>query len=92
MFNKVFPTSAAYIDLTQDDKSKNHQQNFIKNIRQKRFFDQIVTGDKKWIYFENPNLKKSWVLVGEVATSTVRPNCYARKNGVFGGIKENCAL
>jgi len=36
-----------------------------------------VTGDEKWIYFENPKRKRSWVTPGEPSTS--RPNRYERK-------------
>jgi len=39
----------------------------------------IVTGDEKWIYFENPKRKRSWVTPGESSTSTSRPNCYGWK-------------
>jgi len=38
-----------------------------------------VTGDEKWIYFENPKCKRSWVTPGEPSTSTARPNRYGRK-------------
>lgn len=38
-----------------------------------------VTGDEKWIYFENPKRKRSWVTPGEPSTSTARPNRYGRK-------------
>jgi len=40
---------------------------------------RIVTGDEKWIYFENPKHKRSWVTPGEPSTSTARPNRYGRK-------------
>jgi len=36
-------------------------------------------GDEKWIYFENPKCKRSWVTPGESSTSTARPNRYGRK-------------
>jgi len=38
-----------------------------------------VIGDEKWIYFENPKRKRSWVIPGEPSTSTARPNRYGRK-------------
>ena len=49
--------------------------------RQKRksFLHQIVTSDEKWIYFQNPKRKKSWVNPGEASTSTARPNRYGKK-------------
>jgi len=39
----------------------------------------IVTGDEKWIYFENPKRKRSWVTPDESSTSTSRPNYYGWK-------------
>jgi len=47
-----------------------------------------VTGDEKWIYFENPKRKRSWVTPGEPLTSTARPNRYGRKTMLFGGIRK----
>jgi len=39
--------------------------------RQKRKSFRIVTGDEKWIYFQNPKRKKSWV--DQPSTSSSRP-------------------
>ena len=36
-------------------------------------------GDEKWIYFENPKRKKSWLSPGEVGPSTPKPNRFGRK-------------
>ena len=38
-----------------------------------------MTGDEKWIYFENPKRKRSWITPGEPSTLTARPNRYGRK-------------
>ena len=35
---------------------------------------RIVTGDEKWIYFENSERKKLWVDLAAPSTSTARPN------------------
>lgn len=45
----------------------------------KSFLHRIVTGDEKWIYFENPKKKKSWVDPGQPSTSTARPNRFGKK-------------
>ena len=45
----------------------------------KSFLHRIVTGDEKWIYFENPKRKKSWVDQGQPSTSTAKPNRFGRK-------------
>lgn len=36
------------------------------------FLHRIVTGDEKWVWYENPKRRKSWTMPGEPSTSTVR--------------------
>jgi len=38
-----------------------------------------VTGDEKWICFQNPKRKKSWVDPAQPSTSSSRPNRFGRK-------------
>ena len=38
-----------------------------------------MTGDEKWIYFQNPKHKKSWVDSAQLSTSSLRPNHFGRK-------------
>lgn len=49
--------------------------------RQKRkgFLHRIVTGDEKWIYFDNPKRKKSWVDPGQPSTSQPVRNIHGKK-------------
>lgn len=49
--------------------------------RQKRksFLHRIVTGDEKWILFDNPKRQKSWVDPGQPSTSTAKPNRFGKK-------------
>jgi len=57
-------------------------------IQKKIIFHRIVTGDEKWIFFENPKRKKSWIDSGALFTSTARPNRFGRKTkSVFGGTR-----
>jgi len=35
---------------------------------------QIVTGDKKWIYYDNPKREKSWIGPGQSSTSILKRN------------------
>ena len=51
----------------------------LTRYKRKSFLHRIVIGDEKWIYFENPKRKRSWVTPGEPSTSTARPNRYGRK-------------
>ena len=51
----------------------------LARYKRKSFLHRIVTGDEKWIYFENPKRKRSRVAPGEPPTSTTRPNRYERR-------------
>ena len=51
----------------------------LARYKKKSFFHRIVTGDEKWIYFDNPKRKRSWVDPGTPSTSTARPNRFGRK-------------
>nr|CCC86608.1 transposase [Tapinoma nigerrimum] len=51
----------------------------LQRYERKSFLHRIVTGDEKWIYFENPKRKKSWLSPGEAGPSTARPNRFGRK-------------
>ena len=51
----------------------------LQRFERKSFLHRIVTGEEKWIYFENPKRKKSWLSAGEVGPSTARPNRFGRK-------------
>ena len=42
----------------------------LQRFERKSFLHRIVTGDEKWIYFENSKRKKSWLSPGEVGPST----------------------
>ncbi|GFV33378.1 mariner Mos1 transposase [Trichonephila clavipes] len=47
--------------------------------KRKSYLHRIVTGDEKWIYFENPNCNRSYVGTGKSSISTARPNRFGRK-------------
>jgi len=51
----------------------------LQRHERKSFLYRIVTGDEKWIYFENPKRKKSWLSPGEASPSTSRPNRFGKK-------------
>ena len=54
-------------------------QMLLARYKRKSFLHRVVTGDEKWIYFENPKRKRSWVDPGEPPTSTTRSNRYGGK-------------
>jgi len=45
----------------QTERRKNTCEILLERYRRKSFLHRIVTGDEKWIFFENPKRKKSWV-------------------------------
>jgi len=45
--------------------------------KRKGFLHRIVTGDEKWIHYDNPKKKKSWGLSGH--TSHRQPNIHGKK-------------
>ena len=63
----------------QQENRKTTCEMLLARYKRNSFLHRIVTGDEKWIYFENPKYKKSWVIPGEPLTSTAKTNCYGRK-------------
>ena len=52
---------------------------FFDRFERKSFLHRIVTGDEKWIYFDNPKLKKLWVDPGQPSTSQPVRNIHEKK-------------
>ena len=51
----------------------------LEHHEKKSFWHRIVTGDGKWIHYDNPKRKKSYVKPGQPAKSTAKPNIYGAK-------------
>lgn len=47
--------------------------------KKKGFLHRIVTGDEKWIHYDNPKRKRSWGKPGHTSTSTAKPNIHGKK-------------
>jgi len=60
----------------QQENQKITCEMLLVRYKRKSFLHRIVTGDEKWIYFENPKRKRSG---NSRRTSTARPNRYGRK-------------
>ena len=45
----------------QQENRKTTCEMLLARYERKSFLHRIVTGDEKWIYFENPKRKRSWV-------------------------------
>ena len=51
----------------------------LNRHKQKSFLHRIVTGDEKWIYFSNPNRKRSWLNPGEPSKPHPKQNIHGHK-------------
>ncbi|UYV70751.1 SETMAR [Cordylochernes scorpioides] len=51
----------------------------LKRQNRKSFLHRIVTGDEKWIHYDNPKRRKSSVKPGHASTSTAKPNIHGKK-------------
>lgn len=67
------------LDDRQLERRKATCEILLARYKRKSYLHRIVTGDEKWIYFENPKRKKSWVDPGQTSTSTARPNRFGKK-------------
>jgi len=53
---------------------------FACQAKKKKILWRIVTGDEKWIYFDNPKRKKSWMDPGKTFASTPKRNIHGHKS------------
>ena len=54
-------------------------EQLLERQRRKGFLHRIVTGDEKWIHYDNPKRRKSWEVPGHASTSTAKPNIHGSK-------------
>ena len=54
-------------------------EQLLERQKRKGFLDRIVTGDEKWIHYDNPKWRKSWVKPGQPSTSTAKSNIHGSK-------------
>jgi len=62
----------------QMERRQNTCQILLARQKRKSFLHWIVTGDEKWIYFQNPIRKKSWIDPAQPSISSSRPNRFGR--------------
>ena len=43
------------------------------------FIHHILTGDEKWVHYDNPKRRKPWGMLGHASTSTASPNIHGAK-------------
>jgi len=69
------------MNLSENKKNRRHDTalTLLSKFRKKDFLHKIITGDEKWILYDNPKRRKSWVDPGQPSTSTSKPNIHAKK-------------
>lgn len=68
-------------DLRERDVERRNTMCELLLARHKRksFLHRIVTGDEKWIHYDNPKRKPAYVKRGQRAPSTPKPNIHGSK-------------
>lgn len=61
------------------EKRKTICEILLRRQQRKSFLHRIITGDEKWIYFDNRKRKRSWVYPGQPANSFVKRNIHEQK-------------
>ena len=51
----------------------------LERHKKNSFLHRIITGDEKWIHYDNPKRKKAYVKPGQAGPSTPKPNIHAAK-------------
>ena len=54
-------------------------EQLLQRRNQKWFLYRTVTGDEKWVHYDNPKRRKLWVMPEHASTSTARTNIHAAK-------------
>jgi len=56
------------------------------------FLKRMITGDEKWITYDNPTRKKSWIKKGEKAQAIAKPGLTRKKVMLYVGLEGNRSL
>jgi histone-lysine N-methyltransferase SETMAR len=70
---------AHHLSITQANNRVKVCQQLLQNPIDDRFWKRIVTCDEKWIFLNNPDTRKKWVLQGEDLPSVVRQDRFGKK-------------
>jgi len=66
-------------ELSENNKNRWHDTalTLLSKFRKKIFCNKIITGDEKWILYDNPKRRKSWIDAGQPSTSMPRQEGFA---------------
>uniref|UniRef100_A0A2M3Z1E7 Putative mariner mos1 transposase n=1 Tax=Anopheles braziliensis TaxID=58242 RepID=A0A2M3Z1E7_9DIPT len=79
MILKLGRTVPHKLTKRQQENRKTTCQILHNRYKKKAFLHRNITGDEKWIYFENPKRKRSYVKRTEQPQMTARPNRFGKK-------------
>lgn len=67
--------------LSYDNKMRRYDTavSLLSRFKKKDFLSQIVTGDEKWVFYDNPKRKKSYVDPGQPSTSIAKRDIHGKK-------------
>lgn len=63
----------------QQENRKTMCELLLQRQQNKSFLHRIITGDEKWIYFDNPKRKRSWTDPGKAPKLVPKPNIHGKK-------------
>jgi len=68
-------------ELSVDNKNRRRDTAFtlLSTFREKDFLHKIITGNEKWILYDNSKYRKSWIDPDQPSTSSLKPNIYTKK-------------
>ena len=68
-------------DLTENNKMQrlNTCISHMPGYKIKDFLWKIVTGDEKWVYYDNPSNKKQWLSPRQSASASPKPDIHRKK-------------
>jgi len=67
--------------LTEENKNRgvNICLNLLSRYNEKNFLHKVITGDEKWIAYDSPKRRKSWLDPGQPSPFFPRPNIHVKK-------------
>lgn len=51
----------------------------LQRNKTEAFFDRLITGDEKWVLYDNPKRKRQWLSQNESPRSTAKPGLHPKK-------------
>ena len=65
--NKVIRTGVlVLLNLSEENK-------LLQQPNTEAFFDCLITGDEKWVLYDNSECKKQWISLNELSRNTAKP-------------------